>query len=366
MSYKELFAPLPIGNKLTLKNRIVMAPMTTISGKEDGSFSSQEISYLEQRAKDGVGLVLSPACYCHKSGHAFERQVGSHSDEMIESLSRVADVINRHGAASFLQIHHGGNAAKEKFSGMQPIAPSAVHNRTKTSELPAEMTELQIEEIIESFAMAALRAKKAGWTGIELHGANTYLFQQFFSTLTNRRTDKWGGSFENRARFACEVVKAVRIKVGNDYPVAYRVSPEEPDPDGYSVYDCIKLLELIVPLGIDIVHVSSWEYGKGVRNDYPKDSHPTLEIRKALPENIPVIGVGSITNSEQAMKVINSGIELVAIGRALILNHDWVSKVEADRSDELIEKVSTLEELDKLQIPDRMKIYMRRWWFAEK
>jgi 2,4-dienoyl-CoA reductase-like NADH-dependent reductase (Old Yellow Enzyme family) len=340
--------------------------MTTTSGELDGRFSNQEVAYLAQRAANDIGLVMTPACYCHKSGHAFERQVGCHSDTLLSSLSRCAESINRCGAASFLQIHHGGNAAKERFTGRPPLAPSAVINRARTSEMPREMTEQEIWMIVEAFTLAAQRAKRAGFTGIELHGANTYLFQQFFSPDTNRREDQWGcQSMENRSRFAREVVRAVRTEVGPDYPISYRISPEEPDPRGYSVYEAIELLQELVDLGIDIVHVSSWEYGAGVRHDYPDGSSPTLEIRRALPSHIPVIAVGGVMFPNQALRARSDGIELVALGRALLLNPDWAVKVRKGRIEEIVTSASTEAALVQLEIPDRMKGYVRRWFLSQ-
>lgn len=376
--FSRLFEPLRVNDFLTLKNRLVMAPMTTVSGDPDGSYSDAEISYLENRAKADIGLIMTPACYCHPSGQAFEKQVGCHNDALLRSLTRCADAINRHGAASFLQIHHGGNAAQSKLTGRPPMAPSAVMNRRGTSELPQAMTEMDIREMIDSFARAAGRAKSAGFTGIELHGANTYLFQQFFSPFTNKRADRWGGDLrcdrcdrheqhdrlelchrlENRARFAMEVTKAVRAEVGTAYPISYRISPEEPDPEGYTTHDTIQLLELLIPLGIDIVHVSSWEYGVGMRPDNPSSTHPTKMIRDSI--SIPVIGVGGIVEPKQALRVLDDGVDLVALGRALLLDADWGRKVKNGNAHAIRSHISSEEERASLDIPEPMKEYTRR------
>ena len=363
MDYTPLFEPLVIGDKLALANRLVMAPMTTTAGEPDGRFSRQEIDYLAQRGRLGIGLVMTPACYVHKSGHAFKLQVGCHSDDMLPRLSECAQAINETGAASFLQIHHGGNAAKQEYTGEPPWAPSPVVNRRGTSEKPREMTEEQIQTVIAAFAAGAERAKRAGFTGIEIHGANTYLLQQFFSPQTNKRTDRWGtGTWEDRTRFARETVRAVREAAGNDYPIAYRLSPEEEDPLGYSTMESIRLLKELVEDGIDIVHVSSWEYGKGVRNDYPPDSHPTKMIRQAMPDDVPVIGVGQIDHPDKAMKVLDDGVELVALGRALLLDAAWAQKVRDGRVEEIRKSVTSRDELDQLDIPDLMKDYTARFF----
>ena len=360
MSYDALFEEVTF-HKMKLKNRLVMAPMTTISGEADGSFSAQEITYLSQRAKGGIGTIITPACYVHKSGHAFERQVGCHTDELIPSLKECAEAISRYGAASILQIHHGGNAAKEPLSGCRPLAPSAIQNRRGTSEMPQAMTEDQILMLISSFARSSGRAKQAGFTGIEIHGANTYLLQQFFSPYTNRRKDKWGGSFDNRTRFACEVVKEIRTEVGEHYPVIYRISPEEEDPLGYSTFDTITFLESLVAFGIDVIHVSSWEFHDNLRKDIPKGTNPTALIKKAFPD-IPVIGVGGITTPEQAMDVREQGIDLVAMGKALMLEKDWARKVQSGQEDKIRTRITTEEERALLDIPDHMKEYSRHFF----
>ncbi len=379
MNYGRLLAPLSVASHLTLKNRLVMAPMTTVSGETDGRFSLDEIAYLEKRAQSDIGLIITPACYCHQSGQAFENQVGCHCNAMLPRLTQCADAINRHGAASFLQIHHGGNATRSSLTGRPPMAPSAVINRRGTSEMPIAMTEDEIWLIIESFARAAGRAKAAGFTGIELHGANSYLFQQFFSPFTNHRTDRWGGDcqcatcdrhaehdrlelchrLENRARFAIEVLKAVRSEVGREYPVAYRISPEEPAPDGYSTRDAVQLLGLLLPHGIDIVHVSSWQYGVGVRNDLPADTNPTNFVRASLPLQIPVIGVGGVLHPDQALAILDDGIELVALGRALLLDPDWLTKVTSGRLEEIKMNLRSEDERATLDIPLPMRGYTR-------
>ena len=367
MDYSPLFEPADL-KKIQLANRLVMAPMTTISGEEDGSFSEQEIQYLAERAEDGIGMIMTPACYCHKSGHAFERQVGCHSDAMLDGLSRCANAINKHGAASILQIHHGGNAAKSAYTDSGVLAPSAVKNRRGTSELPKAMTDDEIKMIIDSFGKAAGRAKKAGFTGIEIHGANTYLFQQFFSPFTNRRRDMWGGDvdqpgrnlFENRSRFAREVIKAVRAEVGDAYPISYRISPEEPDPLGYSTKDTIALLKIIVPYGIDFIHVSSWDYHKGMRSDVPSGTNPTMMIKNAFPY-MPVIGVGGVMTPDDALAV-RKQVEFVAMGKVLMLEKDWVKKVKSGDADKIRLAIHSEEERAELSIPDRMKEYSKNFF----
>jgi len=361
MTLDRLFEPLRLTDNCELPNRLVMAPMTTTAGNADGSFSDQEIAYLARRAQGGIGTIITPACYCHKSGHAFEAQVGADTDALLPSLQRCADAVRAAGGKSFLQLHHGGNAARSKFTGQPPHAPSAVRNRRGTSEMPEALTVEQIHEIVAAFASAARRARQAGFDGVELHGANTYLLQQFFSPFTNRRDDVYGVQCrDNQCRFAAEVVAAVRAEVGPDYPVLYRVSPEEEEPDGYRNDDVVELLRRIVPLGIDAVHVSSWEYGKGLYPLTSPDRHPTRIIRESL--SVPVIGVGMIRTPEQALRVVDDGVDMVALGRVLLFDANWGTKVKAGRSDEIRQNVNNREEIDALEVPDRMKAYLRKFY----
>lgn len=361
MTFDRLFEPVFIRETMTLPNRLVMAPMTTTAGASDGSFSDQEISYLAARARGGIGTIISPACFVHKSGHSFARQVGADSDAMVPSLARCADAINKAGGISILQIHHGGNAARTEFSGQPPLAPSAVMNRRGTSEKPQAMSIAQIEEIIEAFARAAGRAKRAGFSGIEVHGANTYLLQQFFSSFTNKRDDDYGAqSLINRSRFAAQTIKAIRSEVGSDYPIFYRISPEEPEPDGYTTADAIAFLQRIVPLGIDVVHVSSWEYGQSLYPFSTPGEHPTIAIKKAL--HVPVIGVGQITTPQRALDVIHDGIDAVALGRVLLFDQEWGNKAESGRAAEIKTEILNIAEIEDLFIPDQMKRYLRKFY----
>lgn len=360
-AYPRLFDSVDVSDTLRLPNRLIMAPMTTTAGHDDGQISEEEITYLAQRAAGGIGTIMSPACYVHTSGHAFPGQIGVHSDDMIPRLTRCADAIRKNGGVSILQIHHGGNAAKSEFTGHAPWAPSAVQNRTGTSEMPTAMTVSQIQDVISAFATAARRAQRSGFDGIELHGANTYLFQQFFSPFTNKRDDEYGvQTWDNRCRFAASVVRAVREEVGPDYPMFYRVSPEEPEPDGYTTEDVIELLRRIVPLGIDVIHVSTWEYGAGLYPEPSPGQHTTLRIKQAV--DVPVVGVGQIRTPEQALRVLDDGVDLVALGRVLLFEKDWGVKVQSDRASEIRTQITTVEDVDQLDVPPKMKPYIRRFF----
>ena len=235
------------------------------------------------------------------------------------------------------------------------------------------MSEGEIWDTIESFAKAAARAKQAGFTGIEIHGANTYLLQQFFSPFTNKRNDQWGGDvnlpgrnqLENRSRFSREILKAIRAEVGDDYPIAYRISPEEAEPFGYSTKDTIDFLKILVPYGIDIIHVSSWGYHENLRNDIPQGSNPTYMIKTSFPY-MPVIGVGGVSLPKQALEILEQGIEFVALGKILMLEKDWVKKVLSGDIDLIQTELHSESDREQLAIPKRMKEYSKRFFIVDE
>jgi 2,4-dienoyl-CoA reductase-like NADH-dependent reductase (Old Yellow Enzyme family) len=167
----------------------------------------------------------------------------------------------------------------------------------------------------------------------------------------------------NRTRFASEAIKAVRAEIGGAYPVSYRISPEEADPDGYNAFDAIELLKRIVPLGIDIVHVSSLRYGTSLRDEYPPGMNPTSLIRQAMPDNVAVIGVGGVRHPDMAIAMLNDGIDLVALGKVLLLDAEWAVKTRTGRTGDIRMTIERRDELKQLDIPEPMKAYSEHHFF---
>ena len=196
-----LFTPFRLNTGLTLKNRLVVAPMTTYSSYEDGTVRETEPPYLRRRAEGGFGLVMTAACYIHPTGQAFDGQWGCERDDRHPSLKSMADAIHEGGAAAFLQIHHGGRMCPSRLCG-RVLSASAVPATRPGAETPEAMSEDEIWTMIEGYAQAARRAVEAGYDGVEIHGANTYLIQQFVSPHSNRRDDEWG---QDRLKFSREV-----------------------------------------------------------------------------------------------------------------------------------------------------------------
>lgn len=320
----ELFDPISI-QRLTLKNRIVMAPMATHMA-EDGRVLEKHIRHYAARAEGGVGLIMVEHAYVESGGRAGETQLGIHDDGCLPGLRRLANVIRAAGAASGIQITHAGARTTTAAAGGQPVAPSAVAD-PKSGETPRQLSEGEIKAIVAAFAQAARRAAEAGFDVIELHSAHGYLLNQFLSPLTNFRTDRYGGDLDARLTFAREVIAAVREAVGHDFPFFCRLAADDLTPGGLTPADGAQAAQLLARAGIDVIDISGGYGGTG-RDRFTEQGFfvPLAEtVRRAA--GIPVIGVGNIRDADYADRVIREGrIDLVAVGRALLADPLWAEK----------------------------------------
>lgn len=293
--------------------------MTTYSSDEDGLIVPSELDFLERRAQAGFGMVMTAACYVHKSGHAFPGQWRCYHDDCIEpSLRPAAKVIQAHGSAAVLQIHHGGRQSPSRLCG-QPVSASAVPSERPNAETPKEMSQGEIDEIVQAFADGARRAKEAGYDGVEIHGANTYLLQQFVSPHSNRRTDAYG---QDPFLFSCQVTEAVIEAVGPDFPIGYRFSPEEMETPGIRLDRTLQLLDRLCAYPLAWLHISLGKFSQGsIVGDY--EDATLTRVHRHLAGRVPLIGVGSVKTHEDARACLETGCELVAVGRAAITEPDW-------------------------------------------
>lgn len=344
-------------NGLKLKNRVVIPPMTEVSSFEDGSISTDELKYLQMRA-GGAGLFISPVANVSENGKGFEGELSITDDRFIPGLTKVASAMKFNGSKAVLQIFHAGRMSNSKvLRGVQPVSASAVAAERPNAETPRELSNDEIEEIINDFGEATRRAIQAGFDGIELHGANTYLLQQFFSPHSNRRTDKWGGSLEKRMTFPLEVINEVHqaVKKYADRPflVGYRISPEEIETPGIRMDDTLKFIDTLAEQPIDYLHVSMGDAWRTSLND-KADTEPLIfKIKKQLNDRLPLICVGSIETPAEAAKVTDQGIDMVAIGREILREPKWVQKVENSDEDSIRYTISE-QDLDDLGITPPM------------
>jgi len=333
----RLWQPFRLG-RMELKNRIVMPPMVTRYGSDDGQVTERSKNYYEARARGGAGLIIVEATYVHSRGRAFLNQLGLSEDRFIPGMSELVRVVQRHGAKIAVQLHHGGREAKSALTGMPPVAPSPLAGLA--GEVPQELTVEEIAEVARFFAQAALRAKEAGFDGVELHGAHGYLIGQFLSPFANKRQDEYGGDVRRRTRFLLEVIAAVRELVGEDYPVWVRIDGREYGrEEGITLADAQETARLAQEAGVAAIHVSCWGPAAPTNLTSPTFTPAVIEelavgIKQAV--SIPVIAVGRIT-PEAGERMLEQGkADLIAIGKALLADPELPNKVASGRLEDII------------------------------
>ena len=359
--HPSLFSPFMLTEKIKLRNRIVMAPMTTWSANPDGTISEQELEFYKRRSQN-VGLVITGCTYVTPSGIGFTHEFAAYDDRFINSLEKLAAAAKSGGAPVILQIFHAGNKAiPELVPNNDVISASASSVKSgdfmKRVVQSREMTENEIQETIRAFGDVTKRAIKAGFDGIELHGAHGFLLQNFFSPLFNQRNDRWGGDLEGRMRFPLAVLQEVKNVVyeyaTKPFAIGYRISPEESATGGLRIEDTYKLLDRLISSGISYIHTSL----VSINDSYPVESPNgprTIElILNHIAGRVPVIAAGKIRTPSQAQEAISTGLPLVAIGKGLVINSEWVTLAESGRGHE-IQTTLNPQLVPELTIPDKL------------
>ncbi|MBB1124192.1 NADH-dependent flavin oxidoreductase [Limosilactobacillus albertensis] len=332
MTYKDEFMkPYQFANGLRLQNKIVMAPVTMQSSFFDGTVSDDEVRFYQMRS--GVGMIIVEVANINEAGKGFEGELSVADDRFIPGLRKIASAIHSKGSKAILQIFDAGRKTTRKIlRGTQPRSASAVAPHRDLQNIPRELTNTEIKQIIADFGSATLRAIKANFDGVEIHGANTYLIQQFFSPHSNQRNDQWGGSVYQRMNFAKAVIAEVRRvadkKASNNFLIGYRFSPEELSKPGITMDDTLKLVDVLSNEPIDYLHSSM---GNRKRTSLlEKTNHETLNSRilKTIRGRKPLIEVGNILSPQDANEALQDGASLVAMGRELIREPNWIEKVK--------------------------------------
>lgn len=360
--YKPLFESIQLKSGIQLDNRIVMAPMTNFSSNEDGTVTDAEVKYYARRS-NGPGMVITACAYVTPSGKGFSGEFGSHTDEMIPSLRRLASAIKEQGAKAVLQIFHGGRMCPpELVPGGELVSASAVpaeHPAGRTGEqdppVPRALEHDEILSIIRDFGDSARRAIEAGFDGVEIHGANGYLIQQFFSPHSNRRDDEWGGNLEKRMKFPMAVIDEVQRvaseKAKKPFLIGYRFSPEEPETPGITMEETLALVDALAEKQLDYIHVSLNDFWSKARRGADETKSRMELIQERAAGKVPIIGVGSLYTPRDVLKAFQTGIPLVAMGRELIIDPDWVEKVKQGRESEIDTKLKKGDQ-ERLEVPD--------------
>lgn len=342
---------LTLRNGLSLKNRTVMAPMTTRMSFHDGDVTKDELEYYAMRSGQ-LGAVITAAANVQNIGKGWEGELSAASDLHLPSLQSLANAIQINGTKAIIQLFHGGRMTNSKvLRGEQPVSASAVAAERDNAEVPRALEHDEILQVIEDFKSAVIRSYEAGFDGVELHGANTYLIQQFFSPHSNRRNDVWGGSLEKRFKFINDLVDGVldlRKNFTRPFAIGYRFSPEEYENPGIRLEDTVYLVDNLANKELDYLHISLNEYDRvSVSEDY-HDKSILKVMHDKIAGRIPLVGVGSIKTTKDLDNVMEDA-ELAALGRSVIADPHWVSKVFNDR-DDLIRTSIALEDFDELKI----------------
>lgn len=338
----RLFSPARIGN-LELKNRIVMAPMTVDYANPDETPSDKQIAYYAERAKGGAGLITLEVCTVDPD-HRYQRlSLGLHSDHLIEPHRKLVDAIHAHGAKVFPQIAHTGPESLSPFyRKLPPVGPSVIRTPT-TLQVCRELAIEEIPALVELYGDACVRAQQAGYDGIELHAAHSYmLLGSFLSPLRNHRTDEYSGrKLEGRVKLLLEVVANIRQKCGPDYPIVVRLSGYEREAGGRELNDTQRIAPLLVAAGVSAFHISGGVTDNNITQLIPGIEYPqgyNVAIASAIRQvvDVPVMVVGRNIDPVAAEKILGDGhADLVVMGRALFADSELPNKARAGKLTEI-------------------------------
>ncbi|HQA07086.1 MAG TPA: FAD-dependent oxidoreductase [Syntrophomonadaceae bacterium] len=335
MEYEHLLAPAFIGERW-IKNRVVMAPMATGFAANSGEVTDTLVAYYERRARGGVGtIIIEAACVDGTVGREGMQQIRIDSPVYIAGLSRLAKAIQSYGCAAFIQLFHAGRQTAELITqGQAPVAPSAIPCPIMRT-MPRELTTTEVEEIRNKFINAAFLASQAGFDGVEIHAAHGYLVNQFLSPDTNLRTDKYGGSLENRMRFLLEIVTGIK-QLCPQLLLSVRLNLDDFTPGGLKLTESLQICQSLEQAGIHVLHVSCGTYPSGLNSiepsSYPEGWRMYLAQEAKKVVSIPVIGGGMIRQPAFAEQVLKNGqADFVFLARPLLADPDWVQKAAQGR-----------------------------------
>ena len=337
-----------------MKNRFMLAPMTNTQSNEDGTLSEDELHWLTMRAKGGFGLVMTCASHVQEIGKGFPGQLGIFNDKHIEGHRRLAKALKAEGSLAVVQLHHAGMRAPKELINTKPVAPSQLEE-FDTRALSLD----EIKHVREDFISAAVRAQKAGYDGIEVHGAHTYLICEFLSKEHNLRTDEYGGSLENRSRILFEIVHGIRKTCGKDFLIGVRLSPER---FGMDIHEIQLVSQKLIDDGdTDFLDISLWDCFK-----YPEDSmyrgKKLLDYFTELDfKKVKFTVAGKINTAKEVHAILKSKVDFVTIGRSAILHHDFPTRVMNDPNFEPVKIPVSKAYLKKEGLSDSFIKYMDRW-----
>src|SRR5436190_9882642 len=367
-----VWSPLRFNCGREMANRFAIAPLTTDSSHEDGTATEDELEFVRRRAATGFGATISSAAYVEQDGRSW-LGIGAAHDGHLSSLHGLAEAMRAAGGLAMLQIYDGGRIAKPELIGEQCLrAPSAVASLRPGAKTPRAMTANEVGKLVESFREAASFARKASFDGVEIHGANHYAVHQFFSPRANHRVDSWGGTLTKRMNFPLAVAQAVRDALGPKLIAGFRVTPFEAEADGYRLEDAKLLCAELARLNLDYISVSLDDYRKSrpagetrvysgpVETSYAPAENPITEFARVIAGRSAVMASGGIKTCKDAEGAIKMGADVIAVGRAVVVDPEWFSKVRSKNEASILAGLPKDErEIAKaLSIPPRMVAYL--------
>lgn len=358
--YSNLMESFTFKNGVTLRNRVVMAPMTTWASNDDYTVSDEELNYYKKRVT-GVGMVITGCTRVQPNGIGFANEFAAYDDSFIPSLRKLAEATKSGGAQAILQIFHAGNKALPAFTPNGDVVSSSALETEATafapSVTPRELSHDEIMEVIHAFGEMTRRAIEAGFDGVELHGAHGFLLQNFMSPFFNRREDQWGGSLENRLRFPVAVIREIKSVIKKlatkPFTLGYRISPDEPQEGGLRMQDTYALIERLIEEDVDYVHASL----ASALSSKPVDSQDEKTYLELIVEKangrIPVLAAGSMVTPDDVASGLDKGLSLAVVGQGLIMNPDWIEKVQNGQESE-IQTTIKASKVSELELPEKL------------
>jgi len=312
---------------MNLANRLVMPPMATAKAELDGKVSQALLDYYGEKSRGGhISLIIIEHSYITREGKANNNQLSVADAGVIPGLRKLADVIHGNGSKAAMQINHAGSAALKEITGTTPLAPSAIAN-PRRGDMPREISQTELDDIVNAFKNASRRVKEAGFDAVEIHSAHGYLLNQFLSPLTNKRTDDYGGSISNRIRIHLQVIQSVRSAVGPDFPIQVRLGASDYTEGGTTIEDSKTAARAFEKAGVDIIHISGGFIGYTPPGLTGQGFFAPLSEAIKSVVSIPVILTGGITEVDAAENFLKERkADLIGVGRAILQDSAWAER----------------------------------------
>jgi 2,4-dienoyl-CoA reductase-like NADH-dependent reductase (Old Yellow Enzyme family) len=337
-----------------MKNRFMLAPLTNTQSYEDGQPSTEEIHWLTMRAKGQFGLVMTCASHVQEIGKGFPGQMGIFSDEHISGHQQLTTSVKSHGSLAVIQLHHAGMRSPGELIHQSPVCPS---NNEKHGARGLTLSE--IRQLRDDFVEAAIRAKKSGYDGVEVHGAHGYILTQFLSQEINLRTDEYGGNLVNRSRLLFEIIEGIRQACGRKFLLGVRLSPER---FGMDLQEVKEISQQLIDSGhIDFLDISMWDCFKQPEEESYQNHSLLGHFTQLDFKDVRFTVAGKIGDGKTVNRILEAGVDFVTIGRSAILHHDFPEKVIKDPNFTPVPLPVTPSYLNQEGLSENFINYMRRW-----